>query len=672
MPDSNSCESRSYSAGEARDRSLICKVRTAIVLHDGQGRILDSNPLAQELLGLSAEQLLGTSLMDPEWHFLREDGSRLPVAEFPVSLVLSSRQPLRDYVAGISRPDRDAVTWVLANAEPEYAADGDISQVIVSFVDITGRRQVEKELAERVMLAELTTDIGCALATQGDLRSMLQACAEVLVRYLDVAFARIWTLAAAENCLELQASAGMYTRTDGSHSRVPVGEFKIGLIASEHQPHITNAVIGDPRVHDQEWAKREGMVAFAGHPLTVADRLVGVMAMFSRNRLSAITLKALASVANEIAIGIERKRAEDERLVHLRFFENMDRVNHAIQGANDLEQLMRDVLDAALVIFDCDRAWLLYPCDPEAASWSVPMERTKPEYPGANVQGLVIPMDPEVQRVFRIQRATDGPVSFGAGSEYPLPEWIREQFGVQSQVTMVTYPKTGKPWASGMHQCSHARTWQPEELRLFQEINRRLADGLTSLLSRRDLQESEAKYRRIVDTANEGVWAFGPDAITTFVNARMAEMLGYSAEEMIGRPVTDFMFEEDAPDHLMRLHNRRQGQLEHYERRFHCKDGETVWTIVSAAPLLDDDRTFKGSFAMFTNITEIKRTEGALKRLNEELEQRVRQRTVELEEKNAELKRLNRVFVGRELKMIELKEKIRELEKHSEGLNHES
>jgi len=664
MPGNNRLERRSCGESEERYRLLILKIRTAIVLHDGQGRILNSNPMAQELLGLSGEQLLGKSLIDPDWHFLREDGSVLPVAEYPASLVLSSRQPLRDYVTGISRPDRD-VMWVLVNGEPEYADDGDLTQVIVSFVDITGRRLAEKELAERVMLAELSAEIGCALATQEDLRSILNACTEALVRQLDVAFARIWTLNAAENCLELQASSGIYTRIDGSHMRVPVGEFKIGLIASERKPHVTNTVMGDPHVHDQEWAKREGMVAFAGHPLTVEDKLVGVMAMFSRNRLTEVTLKALSSVSNEIAIGIERKRAELERLAHLRFFKSMDRVNHSIQGANDLEQLMRDVLDAVIEIFDCDRAWLLYPCDPEAASWSVPMERTKPEYPGANSRGLEIPMDPEVQKIFRTQRGTDCPVSYGPGCDCSYPEWLTEQFGVQTQLGIVSYPKTGKPWMFGMHQCSHARVWTQDDQHLFQEINRRLADGLTSLLSRRDLQESETKYRRIVDTASEGIWAIGPDAITTFVNARMGEMLGYRTEEMIGRPVTSFMYEEDASDHLIRIENRSQGRPENYERRFRRKDGDTVWTLASAAPILDDENKFQGSFAMFTNITEIKLAEEKLKRLNEELEQRVKQRTAELEEKNAELARMNRIFVGRELKMVELKKSIQEMENRS-------
>ena len=175
-------------------------------------------------------------------------------------------------------------------------------------------QEAEKDLAERVMLAELSANIGHCLTKQGDLRSMLKDCAGALVQNLDVAFARIWTFNAAENVLELQASAGLYTNIDGSHSRVPLGKFKIGLIAEERKPHITNAVIGDPRIHDQEWAKREGMVAFAGHPLTIEDKLVGVMAMFSRHPITDITLKALASVSNEIAIGVERKRAEEEIL----------------------------------------------------------------------------------------------------------------------------------------------------------------------------------------------------------------------------------------------------------------------------------------------------------------------------------------------------------------------
>src|SRR2546421_4599701 len=173
------------------------------------------------------------------------------------------------------------------------------------------RRRAQTALLERARLAELTSDVGIALTQGGALQAMLQLCAEALVRHLDVALARIWTLDEASGILELQASAGMYTHIDGAHSRVPLGQYKIGAIARERRPHLTNQVVGDPQVHDQEWVRREGLVAFAGYPLVVHDRLLGVMAMFACHVLSEFVPKALTSVASAVAVGIERKRAEE-------------------------------------------------------------------------------------------------------------------------------------------------------------------------------------------------------------------------------------------------------------------------------------------------------------------------------------------------------------------------
>ena len=137
------------------------------------------------------------------------------------------------------------------------------------------------------------------------------------MRHLGAAFARIWTLNEAENVLEMQASAGMYTRTDGDFGRVPVAHRKLGLIAQQRRAYLTNDVLNDPLITYPEWARREGMVASAGHPLMVQDRLVGVMVLFARQPLAEITLKALAAVANEIALGIERVR-QGEALARVR------------------------------------------------------------------------------------------------------------------------------------------------------------------------------------------------------------------------------------------------------------------------------------------------------------------------------------------------------------------
>lgn len=199
-------------------------------------------------------------------------------------------------------------------AENEALEARVMAQTAVLRQEIADRKKVEEVLQERASLGQLGADVGKALSTGETLGQMLQGCCDAFVENLGVAFARIWTFNARENVLELQASGGMYTHVEGPHKLVPVGKYKIGLIAQERKPHLTNNVLGDPRVHNQEWAKAEGMVAFAGHPLLVENRLVGVMAIFSKRPLSDIVLTALASVADVIAIGIERKRGEDERL----------------------------------------------------------------------------------------------------------------------------------------------------------------------------------------------------------------------------------------------------------------------------------------------------------------------------------------------------------------------
>jgi PAS domain S-box-containing protein len=195
--------------------------------------------------------------------------------------------------------------------------------------------EANKMLEERTVLAEFNGEIAEALTHKGLLPEILRLCTEAMVHHLDAAFARIWTYNKKDHVLELQASAGMYTHINGTHARVPIGQFKIGLIASERTAHLTNSVIGDARVHDQQWAKREGMVAFAGYPLIVEERLVGVMAMFAKKPLSQNTLDAMASVANGIAAGIERKITENElRQSEERFRELAENINEVFFSIN--------------------------------------------------------------------------------------------------------------------------------------------------------------------------------------------------------------------------------------------------------------------------------------------------------------------------------------------------
>jgi PAS domain S-box-containing protein len=126
------------------------------------------------------------------------------------------------------------------------------------------------------------------------------------------------------------------------------------------------------------------------------------------------------------------------------------------------------------------------------------------------------------------------------------------------------------------------------------------------------LRVSEEKYRNIVETSNEGIIIIDDEAKVTYANNKVTDMLGYSLEEGIGRPIWNFADEEGKTILKQNLEKRRQGVNESYELKLICKDGSLLWTLINAKSLIDKDGKFAGSLSMLTDITERKKAEEAL------------------------------------------------------------
>jgi PAS domain S-box-containing protein len=317
---------RALRESEEKFRALFEGSSQGVVLQD-ENELLEVNPAAVQIMRRhSAQEMLGKHPRELAPAFQPTGETSEAMAHKVIQECLTKGSARFEWLA--CAPDGKDIPLEVALTRIEWSG----RQVIQAFItDITERKEAELALREanrelhreieqriradgllkkRVRISTLNAEVAVALNSATEVRAMLQQCAELVVRHLDVAFARIWTLNAATQTLELQASAGCYTHLDGPHSRMRVGQYKIGLIAQEKKPHFTNSVQTDPRISDKEWAAREGMVAFAGYPLLLEDRVLGVLAMFARHPLDEDIPRALALVADSLALGIERKRAQ--------------------------------------------------------------------------------------------------------------------------------------------------------------------------------------------------------------------------------------------------------------------------------------------------------------------------------------------------------------------------
>ncbi len=138
---------------EERYRSTLNDLQVGVVVHAEDTRILLSNPEASRILGLSAAQLAGKPISDPAWKFIREDGSAMPVEEFPVNRVMSTGKSVFNQIVGIMKPGQAESTWVTVNAVRVFSDNSYLFRIIVNFMDIT--EQINTELSLKARNQEL-------------------------------------------------------------------------------------------------------------------------------------------------------------------------------------------------------------------------------------------------------------------------------------------------------------------------------------------------------------------------------------------------------------------------------------------------------------------------------------------------------------------------------------
>lgn len=258
--------------------------------------------------------------------------------------------------------------WFKTRSVPLRNDQGEIVQWVGTATDITDiievgeslRKSKEElevaigELAERNKMANLRSEIALSLARSGETQAILQTVVSAFTSYLDIALAQVWSVDPEMARLELLASDGIHTLEDAEHRSMQVDRSVIGRIVSAGEPELTNDLTNDPDVGDPEWVRRHGVTSFAGFPLSVEDRRLGVLALIGRTPLDSGLVTELGLLADRIGQFIERKRVERERVELMRRadearreVELLNEIGNKMAAELDLQRLTQDVTDAA-------------------------------------------------------------------------------------------------------------------------------------------------------------------------------------------------------------------------------------------------------------------------------------------------------------------------------------
>ena len=564
-----------------------------IISMDATGRVLEFNPAAERTFGYRRADVIGRDLasliIPPE---LREAHHRglahlLATGEGPV---LNNRVELPALRADGSRfPVELTVTRLPVAGLPVFTA----------YVrDITDRRRAAQAQAEHTRLMSLRADVSTALASGDDLQPALQRCAHALVQHLDAAFARIWLLDHTGDTLVLYASAGQYTHLDGPHSRIAMGEFKIGRIAAHRRPHLTNDVQHDPNISDSDWARREGMVAFAGYPLIVNDRAVGVIALFARRPLSDAVLRDLAPLADGIAGHVDRRRAE--------------------AALRESEARVRLATDAAEL-----GIWIWHIAD-DRVSWEndrlydiFALPRDAPPINAAAFQKDFAHPDDAPAFAQAIARTLD------TGERFHFLGRARRGDGVTR-------------WVEFTGRLEHNPHGQP--LRMVGTA----ADVTDRHLAQIRLRESETRYRTLFNSIDEGFCVIDLifDEKRRAVDYRYLEVnpafeRHTGCRDAVGRRVSEFI--PNLESAWLEIFGRvaLTGEPTRFVNRVQGLDNR--WFDVYAFRV---DEGHHKIALIFTDVTRQRDAQDTLQRTLDELEHRVQQRTLELRHRNQQLSRL--------------------------------
>jgi len=229
------------------------------------------------------------------------------------------------------------------------------------------------------------------------------------------------------------------------------------------------------------------------------------------------------------------KTLKHHNSINIDLIDSLQRLSDVSNSSSSIEEMMNNSLDELLSIFACDRAWLLHPCDPNAAFFDVKMEKTQPQWPGACASHTSVEITHEYKLGFERFLASSGPTVIDTRTDLFAREAMAVH-SIKSQLSVVIKTRMGKPWLIGVHHCESHHDFSDDEIMIFNELANRLTEALNGMLALQAARRSEERFRTLVEHAPEAILVLDV-SFGRFINANLnAELLfGYSRTDLMAQ-----------------------------------------------------------------------------------------------------------------------------------------
>ncbi len=505
----------------------------------------------------------------------------------------------------------EAVNWDARKSMIMLAAGCLLSFAILLWVyrqltrEVSRRERSERNLLQINRLYSVLGHVSKAVSGIRDRNELLQELCRVTVDHGKFKMAWIGMLDEAAGRVKPVAHSGMEQSyidqlsipisPDESQGRGPTAS-----AIREGRPFICNDIHTNPRhVLWREDATRRGYRSSAAFPIRVESRNVGAVSLYAvePHFFDDESVKLLDKVAEELSFALEAAGRESRR----------GRAEEALRDSEERFRQMAENIEEVFWMIDAGSSSVLYVSPAYERVWGHAREKLS-----AAPQPFLEAVHPDDRQ--RVDSAFEN---------------LRSR-GTSDEKFRILRPNGSVRWiwnrAFPIHDASGA-TYRYAGI----------AQDITEhTLAQEALQKSEEKYRCIVETASEGIWIVDEHSRILYVNKQFTEVLGMKPDEIIGKRVSDFLDDDGTRFVEQKLAERQRGASDSYDFRFQLKNGFAVWTSVRATPLILNGK-FVGSLAMITDISERKKSEDEIRKMNEELELRVAARTSELARLNQEL-----------------------------------